>query len=85
MRCRCASAKHTQRGVLLKRIAKGSLADRANLYPGDTIVSVNGQLVNHHQDAVQAIDNVRDLVKLVVVRARARCGARGRGGRPSSS
>ena len=57
--------------MLLKRIAKGSLADRAKLYPGDTIVSVNGKLVNHHQDAVKAIDGIRDIVKLVVVRARA--------------
>ena len=30
----CAAAKHVCRGVLLKRIAKGSLADKAKLYPG---------------------------------------------------
>ena len=40
------------RGVLLKRIQTGSLADQAKLYPGDTIVSVNGKLVNHHAEAV---------------------------------
>lgn len=63
----CAAAKHTNRGVLLKRIAKGSLADVAKLYPGDTIVSVNGALVDHHQEAVTAIDQVSSLVKLVVL------------------
>ena len=46
---------------------QGSLADKAKLYPGDTIVSVNGQLVNHHQEAVNAIDAVKDVVKLVMV------------------
>jgi hypothetical protein len=30
----CAAATHLKRGVLLKRIAKDSLADVAKLYPG---------------------------------------------------
>ena len=63
----CAAAKHVNRGVLLKRIQPGSLADKAKLYPGDTIVSVNGTLVNHHAEAVAAIDKVRDVVRLVVL------------------
>ena len=54
----CAGAGFITRGVLLKRIAKGSLADRANLYCGDTILSVNGKLVNHHSECVKAIDAV---------------------------
>ena len=36
-------------------------------FAGDTIISVNGQLVNHHAEAVSAIDKVRDIVKLVVL------------------
>ena len=63
----CSAASYVKRGVLLKRIAKGSLADVAKLYPGDTIVSVNGTLVNHHTEAVAAIDQVADMVKIVVL------------------
>ena len=51
----CAATK-APRGVLLKRIAKGSLADKERLYPGDTIVSVNESLVHHHSEAVAKID-----------------------------
>ena len=53
--CRSAAALHVKRGVLLKRIAKGSIADKAKLYPGDTIVGVNGKLVNHHSEAVREL------------------------------
>ena len=63
----CSAAKHVNRGVLLKRIQKGSLADKAKLYPGDTIISVNGTLVNHHSEAVKAIDKIKDIVKVVVL------------------
>jgi C-terminal processing protease CtpA/Prc len=34
---------------------------------GDTIVSVNGELVNNHAEAVAAIDKVQTVVKLVVL------------------
>ena len=63
----CAGAGFVARGVLLKRIQAGSLADKSKLYCGDTILSVNGRLVNHHSECVQAIDAVRDLVRLVVL------------------
>ena len=62
----CAAAR-VARGVLLKRIAAGSLADHAKLYPGDTILAVNGVLVHHHADAVAQIDACKDVVKLVVL------------------
>ena len=63
----CAAAAHIVRGVLLKRIAKGSLADNASLYPGDTILAVNNKLVNHHAEAVAAIDALSDLVHLTIL------------------
>jgi S1-C subfamily serine protease len=63
----CARATHATRGVLLKRIAKGSLADAAKLYPGDTILSINGKLINHHQVAVDEIDACEDVVRLVLL------------------
>ena len=45
--------------MLLKRIAKGSIADKAKLYPGDTIVGVNGKLVNHHSEAVRELGHTQ--------------------------
>lgn len=63
----CAGAGFIARGVLLKRIASGSLADAEKLYCGDTILSINGVLVNHHAECVKAIDAVPDIVRLVVL------------------
>ena len=63
----CAAAAHCTRGVLLKRIAAGSLASQAQLYPGDTILSVNNVLVHHHAEAVAQIDACQTEVKLVML------------------
>ena len=63
----CAGAGYIKRGVLLKRIQQGSLADKAQVYCGDTILSVNGALINHHSECVKAIDAVQDIVRLVLL------------------
>ena len=62
----CSSAPHVTRGVLLKRIAKGSLADKGALYPGDTIISVNETLVYSHQQAVGLMNAAQGEVRLVM-------------------
>lgn len=62
----CSAATHATRGVLLKRIQKGSLADKAELYCGDTIISVNEQLVNTHSQAVKIMNEIKTEVRLVM-------------------
>ena len=62
----CCGAPHTTRGVLLKRIGTGSLAEAASIYVGDTIISVNEELVNTHQEAVKAMNACTDEVRLVM-------------------
>ena len=63
----CCALPHSSRGVLLKRIAKGSLADADALYCGDTIVSVNEQLVGSHEQAVQLMNACKSEVRLVML------------------
>ena len=59
----CSAVTHSSRGVLLKRIAKGSLADQAELYCGDTIISVNEQLVHTHSEAVALMNSIKTEVR----------------------
>jgi S1-C subfamily serine protease len=60
-------AEHVTRGVLLKRIQKGSLADQGELYCGDTIISVNETLVQRHDHAVALCNASRAEVRLVML------------------
>lgn len=62
----CAQAAHSPRGVMLKRIQKGSLADAAALYCGDSIISVNEQLVHRHDQAVSLMNQAKGEVRLVI-------------------
>lgn len=55
------------RGVTLVGIQSGSLSDEAALYHGDTILSVNEQLVHTHEQAVALIDACQSEVRLVVI------------------
>ena len=47
----------TPRGVLVRRVAPNSLAQRAGLQPGDIITSINGQPVTDAQQARELIAN----------------------------
>lgn len=62
----CSAAAHMSRGVLLKRIAAGSLAEKSAIYPGDTIISVNGELVYEHASAVKLMNACKAEVHLVM-------------------
>ena len=63
----CSAAAHSKRGVLLKRIAKGSLADKAAIFCGDTIISVNEELVYSHEHAVTLCNASKDEVRFVML------------------
>lgn len=45
----------TDRGVVVKNVARGTAAAQANLQPGDVILDVNGQQVSSPQDMVRLI------------------------------
>ena len=62
----CSNLAHTTRGVLLKRIRRGSLADAAAIYCGDTIIAVNEQLVDSHEQAVSLMNECLGEVRLVL-------------------
>lgn len=65
-------APSSSRGVLIHSIEGGSLADTAALCAGDTIFSVNEQLVHTHDQAVARMDAAKGEVRLVVSGGRAR-------------
>ena len=59
----CTNSKRG-RGVVVTALKPDSILPAARLYIGDTIVAIDGQLVDRHRDAVDLIDEASGHLKL---------------------
>ncbi|XP_050670402.1 whirlin [Leptidea sinapis] len=77
-------------GVYISRVEEGSVAERAGLRPGDSIVQVNGTPFSgiSHEDALKMLKSCRQLTMVVrtagALVSRASCSWMDRYGRPAS-
>lgn len=61
----------SRRGVVVVAMQPGSLAIHAGLQLGDVVLSVNGERVDTHNEAIRLVDSARQEVSLVLAARRA--------------
>ncbi|KAK6489147.1 tyrosine-protein phosphatase non-receptor type 13 [Huso huso] len=64
--------KENDEGIFISRVSKAGLAEKAGIHIGDRVLEVNGlnlQNVTHHE-AVSALKNAGNCIKIVVLRDR---------------
>ncbi|KAG6457594.1 hypothetical protein O3G_MSEX010364 [Manduca sexta] len=85
-----STTHHVRVGVYISRVEEGSVAERAGLRPGDSILQVNGTPFSgiSHEDALKMLKSCRQLTMTVrtagALVGRASCSWMDRYGRPAS-